>query len=866
MGPSLHIVICQLIVLLLMPVFYSEDQQCRLPVTELGGMLQPGDIMAGVILPVHLDNLYQQVFFNKRPPKTTCTIFHYESYQQLQTVIFAIEEINRNPNILTNISLGFQAYDSCSILQQSVQGTFQVLSGRSTAIPNYRCTGDVPFSAVIGQSASTHSIILAHILGLYRYPQISHFSTSPLLSNSNTFPSFFRTVPSDTFQAQGVAKMALNFGWKWVGILAVDNDYGKQGIQLVTQEIAKAGACVAFTENIVKSQRDRNAPQIVKVMKSSTAKVVIVFSIDLDLIPILDEMLLRKIPGKIFVASEAWSTSTLFNMEKYSRLIIGTLGLAIPRGTIPGLREHLNKVHPSMTFGGIWAELLWEKSFGCKFVDVKNGTVSANTQIKECTGEENLESLQTNYNDVSRLRITYNIYTAAHVLARALEDLKTCNKEEGPFIRERCADILTFKPWQLLHYMKKVKIKLSSGRELYFDRNGNPPAAYDIINWQLGPNGTIRHVNVGNYDTSAFLGQVFTINTSAIVWGTEDQQVPVSVCSQSCPPGFRKATKRGEPFCCFQCVPCPQGEISNQTDYIGCIKCPWDQWPSPQKSLCLPKPLEYLSYDDPMGSAIMAGSITSSLVPAFILRLFIQQKSSPIVKANNYPLSCILLVSLSLCFLSALAFIGYPQPVMCSLRQTMFGMVFALCISCILSKTIMVVCAFMATKPGSNLRKWTMPRVSYIIISICSLLQFLLCITWLSLVPPFPELNTETQPRLIIVECNEGSPTAFWCMVGYLGFLATISFIVAFLARRLPDSFNEARFITFSMLAFLSVWVSYIPASLSARGKYTVAMEIFAILSSSWALVICMFVPKCFIIVFRPDMNSRDHLMQKDRK
>ncbi|KAM5173060.1 vomeronasal type-2 receptor 26-like [Mantella aurantiaca] len=288
-------------------------------------------------------------------------------------------------------------------------------------------------------------------------------------------------------------------------------------------------------------------------------------------------------------------------------------------------------------------------------------------------------------------------------------------------------------------------------------------------------------------------------------------------------------------------------------------------WPNIEKDQCIPKPIEYLSYSDALGMSLMATSLFSSMIPISIFRLFLCYKTTPVVRANNYLVSCILLWSLSLCFLCSLIFIGYPQPEMCLLRQAAFGMAFALSVSCILAKTIMVVFAFMATKPGSSLKRWTNPNVSYIVIGISSLLQFLLCCSWVVAAPPFPQNNIETQPGTIVVECNENSPTAFWIMLGYLGLLASISFVVAFLARRLPDNFNEAKFITFSMLAFLSVWISYIAASLSSKGKYTVAMEIFAIQSSSWALVICMFVPKCFIILFRPEMNTKEHLMGKDK-
>ncbi|XP_041441593.1 vomeronasal type-2 receptor 26 [Xenopus laevis] len=288
-------------------------------------------------------------------------------------------------------------------------------------------------------------------------------------------------------------------------------------------------------------------------------------------------------------------------------------------------------------------------------------------------------------------------------------------------------------------------------------------------------------------------------------------------------------------------------------------------WPNLQQDRCLPRTTEFLSFEEPLGYSLAVAAFFSSLSPLIVLGVFIHYKNTAIVRANNYSLSCLLLLSLFLCFLCSLGFIGYPQTEKCLLRQVAFGMVFALCISCVLAKTITVVIAFNATRPGSRLRNWTGVRVSYCVIVFCVFIQLWICILWLLFSPPFHELDSDTKPGVIIVNCNEGSPTAFWCMLGYLGLLATISFIVAFLARRLPDSFNEAKYITFSMLAFLSVWVSFIPSFLSARGMYTVAMEVFAILSSSWAVVGCIFVPKCFIILFRPNMNSRDHLMGKGR-
>ncbi|XP_072254965.1 extracellular calcium-sensing receptor-like [Pyxicephalus adspersus] len=835
---------------------------CKLSLSSLPLIFEAGDLMIGAMTPFHIDRVTPSITFKEKPPVDVCTLFIYENYQQFQALRFAVEEVNSNPDLLPNMTLGFYAYDTCSVLRRELEATLGMLTKDNQAIPNYSWFGRPPVAAILGHSMSTYSIMMAHILGLYRYCQISHYATSALLSDRTKFPSFFRTVPSDSFQSQGLAQLVLHFGWTWVGLVALGNDYGQQGIQIIKQEILRAGACVAFSEIILLNQEDKNAPHIAKVIKQSTATAIVIFLIDVYFIPLLDEMLKMNITGKVFIASEAWSISTIILEDKYSSILAGSIGFSFHSTTMPGFREYLNNVHPSRPPGETFTKILWEKTFECKFFEETNPDWT-NTRL--CTGNESLEAVENAYTDVSNLRTSYNIYTSVQVVAKSLHDLHSCQNQKGPFFNGTCASLHDFKPWQLTHYVQNVRLRLKDGREVFFDKNGDLPAVYDIVNLQRRADGRIKHVKVGSYDTASTYGNFLTINSSAIMWTSSEDQVPLSICSESCPPGMRKAEIRGQPVCCYQCVPCPSGEISNETDAVDCYKCPWDMWPNQRRDKCLPKTFEFLSFEEPLGATLTGSSVTSFTITLSILGLYLKKKNTPIVKANNYTLSCLLLVCISLCFLSSLMFIAYPQSKTCFIRQVAFGMVFTLCISCVLAKTVMVVIAFVATKPGSSLKKWAKPQVSYTIILGCSLLQFILCTAWISLAPPFPENNIDISPGFITVGCNEGSPIAFWCMVGYLFLLATISFIVAFLARRLPDSFNEAKFITFSMLAFLSVWMSYIPASLSARGKYTIAMEIFAIIFSTWALVICMFLPKCFIIIFRPEQNTKQYLLGKQR-
>ncbi|XP_060546939.1 vomeronasal type-2 receptor 26-like [Pantherophis guttatus] len=718
---------------------------------------QLGDINIAGIISV-LSTYSDPVDFSQDPSQgfQDGLLIIFQNYQHILALVFTVKEINENPQILPNITLGFHIFNSnfspswtyfVSMLLPFTQGKF---------IPNYKCGITNTLAAVIG--APDISLHMATVLCIYKVPQLT-YGSAPVMDKETQAVFFQQMFPNESHQRKGLLQLLLYFRWIWIGILIVKDEKGEKFLQEVLPTFSEHGICVEFVAEFPNvafysdfTDTISEGLHIYHVLMKSTANVIILYG-EIQSLAGLRTFLqfseVEDIPRKKkiwLITAQIDYTSTSVHKSWDIHFLQGALSFAVHTKEVQNFQEFLQILSPKNNQNDHFRKDFWEQAFSCFFSNSK-----MEVSEKKCTGQENLETLPTSVFETCMSGQSYNIYNAA---------------------------------------------------------------------------------------------------------------LPLSLCNDPCETGHSKAKKEGKLFCCYDCHLCPEGKITKEKDVDDCSPCPEDQYPNPGKNMCIPKRIIFLSYEEPLGISLTVLSLFFSLMTTWIITVFMKHKHTPIVKANNRNLTYTLLLSLLLSFLCVFLFVGRPNTIVCLFRQPAFGLIFSVAVSCVLAKTFVVVLAFMATKPGSRLRKWVGGRIVSFILLSCSLIQICVCAVWLIMSPPYPDFDAHSIPEELILECNEDS-VMFYCVLGFMGFLALLSFSAAFLARNLPDSFNEAKFITFSMLVFCSVWLCFIPTYLSTRGKYTLAVEIFSMISSSAGLLVCIFFPKCFIIVMRPELNDKHQLMKR---
>ncbi|KAM3845096.1 vomeronasal type-2 receptor 26-like [Vipera latastei] len=750
--------------------------------------------------------------------------------------------INEKPQLLHNLSLGYNIHDNYLNTLRTSDALLDILSTGEANLPNYSCGKKDKLLALLDETDRDISIQMSTLVDIYKIPQTSYGFLSEALSDKSQF--FYPMLPKKGFHYPGIIQLLLHFRWTLIGLFASDTENGENFIRTFTPMLVRSDICVVISQRF-------STTTATEALRDAISKwrQVNVFVHFIEYVSPLDRILpfhltLESLPGPI--EGKVWIMTFL-----------GTYKIKKNR--------HFKYVHSIWTFSFQGKKRPKDYTFEPYFfIDPKFEDQSFHCSFskhifsvkgrRRCTQKASLGTKEKR--NKLWIRNDHHLYSIGMTLAHTLNAAYSSRSSRRRKKEKDSLGALRMKPWEFHPFLEKNEFCNLSLLKLYLDQNGDLVADLNFKGLVVLSSDDPIEEQLGSFERERFIINQDAVSQLKLL----NKSLPMSKCVEICHPGFVKRAQEGEPVCCYDCVSCPEGTISTQEDTEKCTRCPDDKYPTEDRIHCIPKVTSFLSYEEHLGIILVSSALLLFLSTGVVLIIFIKYLETPIVKANNRDLSYILLVSLLLCFLSPFLFIGQPRRATCLLRQTIFSIVFSIAISSLLAKTITVVLAFLATKPGNRAKRWLGKSLANSIILSCSAVQVIICSIWLGVSPPSPDSDFFSQPGAIILQCNEGSVVIFYITLSYLGFLAAICFTVAFLARNLPGAFNEAKLITFSMLVFCSVWVTFVPTYLSSKGKYMVAVQVFSILASNAGLLGCIFIPKCYIIILRPDLNTKEQL------
>ncbi|XP_007521091.1 G-protein coupled receptor family C group 6 member A isoform X1 [Erinaceus europaeus] len=839
---------------------FAHSQPCQTP-DDFVAATSPGHIMIGGLFAIH-EKMLPSDNDPRRPEIQKCVGFEISAFLQTLAMIHSIEMIN-NSTLLSGVKLGYEIYDTCAEVTVAMAAALRFLSkfNCSRETLEFKCnySSYLPrVKAVIGSGYSEITIAVSRMLNLQLMPQVSYESTAEILSDKIRFPSFLRTVPSDFYQTKAMVHLIKKSGWNWIGIITTDDDYGRLALNTLAIQSEGNNVCIAFKEVLPAFLSDNTIEvkinQILeKILAEAQVNVIVVFLRQFHVFILFNKAIERNI-NKIWIASDNWSTATKITTIPNIKRIGKVVGFTFRRGDMSSFHSFLDSLHmrptdknkPVREYIMLLSACAYAK--GSDFSQCISNHSQGNMAYMADKDMERNFSLRNDFLwDYTEPGLVHSIKLAVFALGHAIRDL--CQVRE-------CQNPSAFQPWELLDVLRNVTFT-DGGNSFHFDAHGDMNTGYDVVLWKE-IHGHMTIINMAQYDLK---NDVFIITDQETKNEFNNLKQIQSKCSKECSPGQMKKTTKSQHICCYECVNCPENHFSNQSDMDHCLLCNNEtHWAPVRSTMCFEKEVEYLNWTDPLAILLLALSFLGIVFVLAIGILFTKNLNTPVVKSSGGLAICyVILLCHFLNFASASFFIGEPQDFTCKTRQTLFGVSFTLCVSCILMKSLKILLAFSFDPKLQNLLKCLYKPIP--VISTCTGIQVVICTLWLVFAAPAVEENISL-PRVIILQCEEGSILAFAAMLGYIAILAFICFLSAFKGRKLPENYNEAKFITFGMLIYFIAWITFIPVYVTTFGKYLPAVEIIVILISNYGILCCTFFPKCYVILCKQETNTKSAFLQ----
>ncbi|KAL0839164.1 hypothetical protein ABMA28_017132 [Loxostege sticticalis] len=776
--------------------------------------------------------------------------------QALETMLYTLDIINNDLKLVPGVTLGAHILDDCDKDTYGLEMAVDFIKGSISNIDDaeYACNATAVrkvISGVVGAASSVTSVQVANLLRLFKIPQVSFFSTSPELSNKARFEYFTRTIPSDLHQVRAMVEIVKKLGWSYVSIIYEESSYGIKAFEELEALLARNGICIAVKEKLVKDSGvadERAYDDIVhKLLTKPRARGAIIFGSDQEVAGVM-RAVERGNATSLFswVGSDGWSARSLVS-DGNERAVEGTISVQPQAHNVRGFTEYFLGLNVKNNKRNPWFVEFWEDHFQCRYPGSPRTPYNGH-YVRACSGLERLTAENTEFE-----RQLQFVSDAVMAFAYAIRDMhaSVCGGRSG-----LCDAMRPASGSDLLKYLRKVNFTGLSGDEFHFDNNGDGPARYNILHFKQVALGVYRWVNVGEY-----LDGELQLNLDDIQFKWGERRPPESVCSAECELGQAKQYVEGE-SCCWHCFNCTQYEIRSPYVETACMVCPRGTLPDPTRTHCRPIPEAYLRPDSAWAIGAMSFSSVGILLTAFVCGVWVRHSSTPVVRASGRELSYVLLAGILMCYLVTFALVFRPTDILCSIQRFGTGFCFTVVYAALLTKTNRISRIFNASKHSAKRPILISPSSQLAICAALISIQVLIVVVWMIVAPARAMFHYPTREDNMLV-CDSYVDASYMIAFFYPIVLILVCTVYAVLTRKIPEAFNESKHIGFTMYTTCVIWLAFVPLYFGTASHVPLRVTSMAVtisLSASVTLV-CLFSPKLYIILIRPERNVRQSIM-----
>ncbi|KFQ48646.1 Metabotropic glutamate receptor 1, partial [Nestor notabilis] len=621
-------------------------------------------------------------------------------------------------------------------------------------------------------------------------------------------------------------------------------NYGESGMEAFKELAAQEGLCIAHSDKIYSNAGEKSFDRLLRKLRERLpkARVVVCFCEGMTVRGILIAMRRLGVLGDVFLPlfSDGWADRDEV-IEGYEPEANGGITIKLQSPEVLSFDDYYLKLRLDTNTRNPWFPEFWQHRFQCRIPG--HPLENPNFQ-KNCTGNESLEE---NYVQDSKMGFVINaIYAMAHGLQNMHHSL--CPGHVG-----LCDAMKPIDGSKLLEFLLKSSFIGVSGEEVWFDEKGDAPGRYDIMNLQYIEPNRYDYVLIGTWHEGVLNIDDYRIqmNKSGMVR---------SVCSEPCLKGQIKVIRKGEVSCCWICTACKENEFVQ--DEFTCKACELGWWPNADLAGCEPIPVKYLQWSNIESIVAVVFSCLGILVTMFVTLIFVLYRDTPVVKSSSRELCYIILAGIFLGYVCPFTLIAKPTTTSCYLQRLLVGLSSAMCYSALVTKTNRIARILAGSKKKICTRKprfmsaWAQVVIASILISV----QLTLVITLIILEPPMPILSYPSIKEVYLI-CNT-SNLGVVAPVGYNGLLIMSCTYYAFKTRNVPANFNEAKYIAFTMYTTCIIWLAFVPIYFGSN--YKIITTCFAVSLSVTVALGCMFTPKMYIIIAKPERNVRSAFTTSD--